>query len=325
MTPIKISSLIIIGITVLLLSGCMLGVQPTDSSITSTKTNEFIHETNTVITPTSIFTAIPTLSNDEGFSRLGEFLNNELGCRLPCWLGILPGHSSLLDLHQKMVMFSGITTNEYEQYPVDGMLIGRMDISYSKNDMVVEINSNFISFSGEDVVSVIGLSTRSYRVENGLYVEDVYGDVTYNKILEDYTLQRILAVHGKPSQVFLEASLRRDTEISPGYGDHFSVHLWYSNEGVFMEYKIPVEGSGNIYRFCPSNAFILGALLPTYLGDDYQELLMSLGSRYQFFFPPSENVKTLEEAFEMTIEEFYQLFITSPNSCVETPKAIWWP
>jgi hypothetical protein len=179
----------------------------------------------------------------------------------------------------------------------------------------------------DNKVSGISFRTRAYRLKDGQYEGDVYGYPAYGELLKSYTLSGILSSYGPPSQIFIDAALGSQAlPVTPAFGDYFKIHLWYPDQGIFMEYDISVEGSGDNYRFCPTNASILGVLTPPGLATaSYQEILLKSWDEYINFFPPTEFIKTSEEAFGMTIQEFYQLFRSPTNQCLETPKSIWWP
>jgi hypothetical protein len=160
-------------------------------------------------------------------------------------------------------------------------------------------------------------------LKDGQYSGDIYGYPAYTALLGAYTLSEILSDYSLPSHIFIQSDLSGTP--SPGWWGTFIIHLWYPEQGIFMEYQMAIDGSGDIYRFCPTNAFVSGTLIPLGHRTDYQEILINLRGIYPLFFPPASNIKMPEEAFEMTDEEFYELFTASPNSCLETQKSIWWP
>ena len=310
-----------------LLSGCISSNQPTLIPVSMTETVEALP---TGIKPTSTstltFTSISPLKISDAYARVSQFLNNSSDCRLPCWLGIKPGQSALLDVSEQLKMFNNIATDSSYGVPAGDWLVASLTIPYSSDDdKVMEIKSSYLNTLGENDISVTEFYTRTYGLKAGKYDGDVYGYPAYSELLKPYTISGVLSNYGPPDQIYVVAYLRSDTLITPGFGDHFDLHVWYPNQGIFITYKMSVEASGDNYRFCPSSAFVSGTLMPSDLGTGYQEVLLKLGDRYQGFFPPSVYVKTLTEAFGMTIDEFYQLFRSPTDRCLETPKSLWWP
>jgi hypothetical protein len=211
----------------------------------------------------------------------------------------------------------------YIESGADRWSLGFLTIPYPNDNMVIEVSQSYPTSSSDNKVSIIGFESRAYQLKDGNYEGDVYGYQIYNKLLKQYTISVVLSSYGKPSQISVVAFLRTDTKISPGFGDHFDLHLWYPNQGVFMKYKMSVTGSGDDYRFCPSDALASGYLMSSDLVTNYKDTLLKLGI-YDYLFSPSPYVKTLGEAFGMSDEEFYQLFRSPPEHCLETPKTVWW-
>jgi hypothetical protein len=308
------------------LIGCMSTNQVKIPSVTVTAT---IGDLPPNVSPTSTQmytpTPLPTLSADEGYARLRTLLGNNTDCKLPCWMGIIPGQSTWQDINEQLTMFSSIAKKLYIETGANTWSTGDLTILYPNDNMAVEVSPYYLTATDQKTIAVISIETRSYAIENGEFAGDVYGYATYNKLFKAYTVSGVLSSFGVPDQIYVGASLRGDLLITPGFGDYFEIYLWYPNQGIFMTYKMQVEGSGNNYRFCPPNAFILGDLTTSGLGAGYQEVLLKLGDRYQGFFPPSKYLKTTEDAIGMTSDEFYELFRSPTDRCLETPKAIWRP
>jgi hypothetical protein len=174
-------------LSLVLLCGCLPGNHPTTSPNPMTKmVGTFSVTTEPTIVPTNSFTPIPTMLSDEAHTLVREYLKNGSDCRLPCWLGITPGVTKLLDLHEKLIMLSSIATEAYDGLSANGMSLGRLEISYQYDNMVIELSTNYISFPGKDIISVVTIYNRAYRLENNQYSGDVYGYPIYNDFLEPY-------------------------------------------------------------------------------------------------------------------------------------------
>jgi hypothetical protein len=315
------------------LNGCAIGDQqktlPTSTifpSIPSETTT--VNPVNDIVTPTYSLTLSPspTPAPDEANMRLRSLLIDSTKCLMPCWLGIIPGKSTWQDANEQLTYFSSISRRLGIGESADRGSFGILSIPNSDDTIIIEIIASYMT-SNTNTISVAGMDTRSYKVKNGEYDGDIYGYPAYNELLQNYTLSGVLSIYGPPSKVFINTDLRSDNlPDTPGYGDDFKIHIWYPEQGIFLNYLMPVEGSGKNYRFCPSDSAISGYLMPPGLSEKHQEeTLLKFGTEYSAIFSPSEFVKTPEDAFGITSEEFYRLILSAANVCLETPKAIWWP
>jgi hypothetical protein len=261
-------------------------------------------------------------------------LTDITNCHLPCWLGITPAQTTFQEVNKLLTQFGsiadwlGVSLN----YPTSaGKVSGAsLDIPYPKDNMIIEIRPGYLS-SSDDKVLVSFMDTRSYHLKDGQYDDDVYDYETYEQLLKPYTLSGILSEYGPPTQIYIFGSLRGDigslSQTPDDYLDHFLIHLVYPDEGILMEYRMKVEGVGNNYRICPSNALISGYLMQSGDKDDFYKTVHTFIAPDEFWMRyPIAAVysKIPQDAFGMTIEEFSQLFLSSPDHCLETPKSIWW-
>jgi len=324
-----------------LISGCISATPPISSRISvaeaarntlaATLTNTLapaISPTKTPTgTPTITLTSVPTLPADEAYARLREYLTNSSDCRLPCWWGITPGQSTMLDVQALLAAFSEVA--EYIDLGESrGRLFGSLWILYPNDEHITfPIESFYLARANNNgVVSVVMISTRAYRETNGALegpsLEMLYGHPLYNKVLEDFTLTGILSRYGPPGQIFVTADVKYvGLDNNPLPTDTFTIRLLYPDRGIFVRYEMPVERAGDKFRFCPSKAFINLDLISPRADENYQDVLLAIG--WEGFFPPSEYNKTPEEALGMTIEEFYRQFRLPTDRCLETPISIW--
>jgi hypothetical protein len=310
-----------------ILSSCLSPTQSSFSPIAPSATIQVSPTTTLIrqtITPTGTFIQIPTLSPDDAHKRLSELLNDSANCSLPCWLGVTPGKSSWQDANEQLFSLSAVADKLYIESGVEKWSLGFLTIPYPNDKIVIEIVQTYPTSLSDRKVSIIGAESRAYKLENGNYEGDIYGYPAYNELLRRYSISSVFSNYGKPSQIYVVAFLRTDTTVTPGFGDHFDLHVWYPDQGIFMKYKMSVAGSGDNYRFCPSDAFASGYFMSSDLTANYKDVLLNLGV-YNYIFSPSPYVKTTEEAFGMTEEDFYQIFHLPTDRCLETPKSIWWP
>ncbi len=324
----KPSIFLLVSTLLTLLAGCIFDNRLTPMPFQLTSTATLLTSTSIqtlTITPTRTFMPVQTLSPDDAYTRLHALLTDTANCRLPCWMGITPGESTLQEASEQLILFSGIA----ERTGI-GIIVGAeegsygtLTIPYPNDNKTIEIRLSYQKPADENKVFVIWLDTRAYRLKDGEYNGDVYGYIAYTELLKAYSLSGVLSTYGPPSLIFIRSDL--PGVPTPEWWGSFIIHIWYPEQGIFLGYYMFAEGVGENYRFCPSNAFISGTLIPLGHGTDFQEILVSLRGVYPLFFPPASNIKTPQEAFGMTIEGFYQLLTASPNSCLETPKGIWWP
>jgi hypothetical protein len=273
--------------------------------------------------PTS--TLLPTLSTGDAFKYMENLMKNSDNCQLPCWMGISPGQS-IMDIRTQFTILSSVTKQSLFGVNTNDWVIGGAIILFPRKDVTFEIVNNYLSKIGDGNISVIAFSTRSYSEESDLASGDVYGNLDYLEVFSQYTVSRILSKYGEPDQIYILGSLRNDKlPETPGWGDDFVLYLWYPSKGIFLNYQMAVSGSGDNYRFCPSDAFISGNLMKGDPGSGYKDILMRLGETYQHILSGSPYIKTPQDAFDMTNEDFYKLFSVPTNRCLETPKSIWWP
>lgn len=267
--------------------------------------------------PTLTPNAIPTLSTEAAYTYLDTLLNNS-SCRLPCWLGITPGKSSLPDAHAQLIRLSGIARSFHGLYiePAGDWSTGIFLIPHPDDNKVIEIGPSFLTPSESNIISVIGIHALTYRVKNGDRDVDIYDYPAFNELMKTYTLEAVLSRYGLPKQIYIYA-----VPSTPlGY---FQLHVWYPDQGIFLIFNLLAHDLENSYRLCPKDALLSGYLTqPDSSG--YQESLLQInGDLYKNFFPPSEFVKTTDEAFGLSTDKFYQSFVSPNNLCLDSPKSVW--
>ena len=312
------------------LSCCIKVPSPMPEMTSSTNTHPLIPISTETGEPSATPTIAPTLvipySSEEAIRRFEQYITaDDNNCLLPCWFGITPGQSTPTEIQTQFDLFSKIISWSDLAYDAGDWSLSSMIIRVPADDYVVEMMVSYLSPKDTTGVPITAIDTRTFIEENGEYKDDIYGVQAYYQLFKPYTVSGILSEYGVPEKIYVVAYLRTDSSTTPGYGDHFNIHLWFPNNGIFMEYKMSVDGVGQDYRICPTKAFILGTFMQTGLGDRYESVLSKLGGKYELLFSSSRYVQTVDEAFNMTAEEFYQIFSTQTDECLETPTARWWP
>jgi hypothetical protein len=271
-------------------------------------------------TPTD--TPIPTLSLEEGHKLFLELIETNGGCELPCWWGITPGKTSMQDVTTLVTHLSSIANYTYLGKVKLNQAVGDLEIIQPGDSKDFSIRWMFSASSEDNIVTKIGISTMAYK-ETGDTLKKLYGNPYYNELLNDYTLPKILSSYGPPSQMFITADILYpgvDSKLRPR--DTFKIRVLYPEQGIFVRYSMPVESSGDNYLFCPSRSFVNMNLIAPYLDNNEIQTIMA-DSDWEVFFEPSRYNKSPKEAIEMTIDEFYQIFRSPTDQCLETPKSIW--
>jgi hypothetical protein len=234
-----------------------------------------------------------------------ELLKTNLGCKLPCWWGIMPGKTTWAETKQFLIRLGGRIGSSPQS---DGTIYhGTGGFDFAKNQYTAVFN-------------IFGFS------EKNNIVEDIYirgnGDaspVDFQTAWERYSPHQVMADYGAPSRVWMYTD-------SMDYGDRTGYSLWlaYDSLGFLIRYEGFVQQRDQpIYRICPRFDH----------GMDIQEMVIVLQSpdnprpleEMDPLYPHSvQYIHTLEDATGLTVEEFYKLFTQDKKpACFNTPKNIW--
>ena len=265
----------------------------------------------------STLPAIPTLETGEAISLLQGFLENDQPCQLPCWGRITPGKSTVSDAQKQLAILSSISDNTFFGQVGDSWTVGTLEIYYPLNNTLVRIRPGYTALSNNETVLNVSLRTQSLpQNPSGL----VYGDEEYNALLSAYTMPQIFTTYGLPNIMYARADINAAEPTAP---DYFIIRLLYLDLGIFIGYTMPMETKENTFRFCPSESLINLELTPQDIGSDYQEFFRQVGLEEWAILPYTTHDQPIEDALGLTNEEFYQLIISSPATCFESPIDIW--
>ncbi|RPH74362.1 hypothetical protein EHM76_03690 [bacterium] len=244
-----------------------------------------------LVTPNKLsttWTPLPTLSDDEAHALLQELLNDNGGCRLPCWWGITPGQTTWQDAQRFLETFTSIHT-----------------IRSSASE---QIGSAFIPFPQE-----AGTITHDYIIRNGIVQQIRINNYNYAPV---YNLDNILIDYGKPDEVWISAY------YEPRYSTYMvAVAIFYQYDGILIMYY---DGDVNIvsdqiHKY-PQKArypfiYLWSPQLETNFKETAKEFLDL--AAWPSFIP-------LEKASGMTVEKFYEAF-KNPDSTefIATPIDLW--
>ena len=234
-----------------------------------------------------------TLTTDESKRLVRDLLENNAGCRLPCWWGITPGKTTWVEARQlleKVSLF--ISKSEWTgSFYVDVQVQLPYPYTFAK------------------------YMEHSYHVENGIVD---YIDVYNFDLAPYYSLPNLLKSYGQPDEVWIRTVPKAERGIQ-----HFIIDVFYEELGILAEYSSgdPLkEVRGNI-----QNCLVTEMDTPFF--DLWSPEAQKLSFQEAKKFIDTRNLpepKPLFEATGMDIKTFYEAFENSETDvCLETPKHLW--
>lgn len=266
------------------------------------------------ITPPPTISGISTLAPEKAYLVLQDILKN--GCELPCWAGIVPGETLLIDASKTLALFRGIS--DWNYLSEKG---GQIGITYPRGGIIISMFIDPESSRDSDYVQMLIIHTEALQeIEKGSYLR-AYDAKPYHEIFGAYSLQNVFAAYGKPSEIYMTVEINEAEYNSPDF-----VLLWllYPEKGFIAKYTANAEVIDDEVHGCPSKAFVELWLFPPYANGDYKDDLLPFDMTLGYILPtPSIRTKPIFEGLDMSLDEFYQGFQRPTNQCLETPLSIW--
>lgn len=243
-------------------------------------------------------TLAPTLTADQEQALVLDLLQNNAGCRLPCWWGFTPGKTAWQTAYAFFASLGKMPAEGDNNYavvfhiPQHDVQIGQL---YSLRDGLIE---------------AIWVSAGTVR--NG---ERIYGDEQFAKDLQRYFLPQLLTTYGQPTEVLL----RTFRSVPEGTFIPFNLLLFYPQRGILVRYYGPTERIGERIRVCPQQTDIT-------LWLSSPEQILTLEDIRGPDFPIEEvpEFRSIEKSTGMSLETFYKTFKNADNRlCLETPVDMW--
>lgn len=244
---------------------------------------------------TQIENSTPTKSStyDEGQKLVRELLENNGGCKLPCWWGITPGKTTWMEASQileKVSLFMS-EPGSAETFYVDLHVLPPYPYTFTK------------------------YMAHSYHVENGVvdYISVYNFDFAPN-----YFLPKLLESYGQPDEVWMRTFSKAERGIQ-----NFTVDVFYQDLGILVEYSTgaPLKEIDGKLRNCwikeMDSPFI----------HLWSPKIQKLSFQEAKTFIDTVNLPEPQPLFEATgmdVETFYETF-KNPDTdvCLETPKNLW--
>jgi hypothetical protein len=260
-------------------------------------------------TPTPTLTAsptpFPTLPDEQRISKILHLYNNNGGCDLPCWWGIVPGETSWETTISILAPLSEIRgpyiVQDITQYTLRFVLPEDIDPFGNLDIPGVEPGTFMGLYVENDIVKAIGVD--SYFIKRG----------------NDYSLSGLLIEFGKPEEIWAYASPWQAC-LSSGqkYWYCYRLELYYPHKGI----SIYLQGAGdkqqeNIYA-CPQTHKTRRDNYPPGLTLWTPTTIYTYQEFHTEFIPgiSEEDLKnypfeTLTDNF--TIQDFYETYL-NPNT-----------
>jgi hypothetical protein len=239
--------------------------------------------------------------------------NNE--CKLPCWLGLIPGKATEDDISSLL-------------YPISGRHSALPTTDYVRKDSIftVETSDGFPELYF-DLFDQNGILLRVYVVTDSLNrppSDPIYAP-QLTEAMQIYSLDQVLTIYGKPSRVLIGV---KSGPAEAGAPWLYHLFVIYDN----LSFMIYYEG-GDLHRLgdtisvCPSylklsylTMFLQSpeseSTLDVFVQDIYGVSLEDMASQGMFM--------DLKSAANISLEDFYLKFKQSnPETCIETNANLW--
>lgn len=269
----------------------------TENIRTMTPTIAEISTPLVTITPMLDFVWTPdsTFSEIDASKKVLDLLKNTNDCTLPCWWGIIPGKTTWLEAQQFLVTVS----TKIEQGGSG---------SYVENGTTYQTTNYSVSYN---IYGDTGGGGINLGVTNGV-IATIFiggGSTKYN-----LRLSQILSKYGQPDNIFLSSY-----KNTPDYPPPFIVVLYYQNFHFLATFETNAQKIGDLLIGCPqseSPGIHIWETNETVTDQDIEK--WAIGP------DPTSPLMNFNEVTDLSVEEFYQIFVNPDNKeCIETPAEYW--
>jgi uncharacterized cupin superfamily protein len=284
--------LTILFVVVLIIASCNIIDVPTvvEVSPTALLAQTAIIRSLPTPSPSQItLTPRPTLTENEAKRLVRELLEDNAGCRLPCWWGITPGKTTWAEARH---FLEGFALYIHEGEIGAGVQIP-LPAPYSDAQYM----------------------DHEYSVKNGIV--DSISIFNFN-LAPNYYLPKFLETYGEPSEIWIRTDRQSEMGLHP-----FLVDLFYQDKGILIEYSTghPLNEVGGKLQNCRltemDSPFI-------YLWSPEEQISFDEAKRKFLDTRWLPEPKPLLAATGMDIKTFYETFKNpSTDACLETPKNLW--
>lgn len=298
----KTSFALLLLLLLLQVSACGINDQPTPSltpvistevsksATTSAATVEPATLTPTpTIIPSLTFTPDPrpTLSSQEREAYLLEYFSNPSECKLPCWLGIIPGTTSFAEFQAT---------------------IHHLGLNYSPRKLDLK-SRHQVSLGGLDLESRNVLNRIILNIEPGGTIGSVEGILhayldpeSFATVWETLDIEQILLNYGKPSSISI---LTDYNNVAGRVG--YTIRVYYIEEGFAIYYNGGADYQDET-KICPQLK-------------DYQLITVA----FSLQSPPFKEKISASRSFDteldtgLSMDALYELFTDPTGTCLKVP------
>ena len=254
-------------------------------------------------TPTSTPTRLST-PDAQAREKLWREIMVKPICSLPCWWGIKPGINSEVEAQELLKPLAIRLDLDSSTIPDGSVLYGApfdfFELSLYNNLSLVE---------KKEVIESIHV--------NGF---GIYNPEEFRKIWKRYGPEEIVRLYGSPSRILLQTWQHTPQPRDPTY-KYYELSLFYDQLGFIILYHGKIENKPN-YTVCPAFSGNLIEEIDIYIKSlasqvPLEDLIGEQGG-------PRESAYSLQEASELTIQQFYNLISKNQESaCFDTKADIW--
>jgi hypothetical protein len=224
-------------------------------------------------------------------------------CQLPCYLGIIPGETTLqkgiaiLENLGGNEFISGYGPNPYQR-ETDGALLYTFEFNVDSTpprDMVLSHSVTLIT--DNDIIQIIEVGAGTIVAESPQSLE------TYRAFFQRYSAREIFLQTGKPDTVSV-GLIEHPNQL----GD--DLVILYTKQNI----AIDLYGTGLENNLCPNNEakhIYLHMLL------SHPNSTLDIYSDGQVPFTNQEIYPRIEEVFNIGADEFYEQVLSDPTVCFE--------
>lgn len=262
--------------------------------------------------PSLSLTPFPLLSAEQATIKLLDLLQDNGECQLPCFLGYLPGITTSEEMNQFFDQFVVSRSADTEiSKSQDG---NTQSVRFYFPQENLYFNAGMSSWENNNTKKVVILGMGTFLTGPTEYS----WSSSYYEAVQYYMLPQILKEYGKPSQVLI-LTFRDDRQRPDVTAKEFFLVLLYSEQGIYIKYKMDRQIVGNNFLGCPLKSFVDVAVWNPEDQEAFKQVveIMNNGGDLSPYKP-------IDDATSMSIDEFYRIF-TDPNSrgCIETPIDLW--
>jgi hypothetical protein len=245
------------------------------------------------------------MTTDESKMLVRDLLENNAGCRLPCWWGVTPGNTSWQE-SETLWHYLGATIKQFQvksggnHYGVRLLGLPELDLSFFDNGMP---NSKV------DTIIVSG------NIGGGQDQKE------FEAFWESYSPKEVMSKYGVPSRILLYTM---GTLGNTDLGIHgYTLWVFYDSLGFMIRYDGSIADE-ETFRFCFNLNQGENDIHRIQLTLQHQDYSLPLERHDSILSTNPSRGIPVQNVTNISIEEFHQLFIQSEKSyCIETPHDIW--